>query len=166
MRRNAMRKKEKKDKRIKGCPDPGCERHTGHYKYKADDRFCTLCGSQLVFVCAKCFKEIEDTEDHRRYCEDCKPEKQKDSNGPEKPPKEKKPKEKKKKEPGKSKEAVEKSVAVIKGKVPQIKEKAIQIASDPKVQRAAIEVAYIAKDGIKHRKTRRIVGALIRAARK
>ncbi|MBR4091185.1 MAG: hypothetical protein IKK28_09995, partial [Mogibacterium sp.] len=59
-----------------------------------------------------------------------------------------------------------KSVAVIKGKAPQIRERAIKIASDPKVQRAALEVADIAKDGIRHRKTRRVIGALIRAARK
>ena len=56
----------KKDKRIKGCPDPGCERHVEHYKYKAGDQFCTLCGARLVYVCAKCFEEIEDSEDQRR----------------------------------------------------------------------------------------------------
>ena len=26
-----------KDKRIKGCPEPGCARHIEHYKYKPDD---------------------------------------------------------------------------------------------------------------------------------
>ena len=169
-----------KDKRIKGCPDPGCERHNEHYKYKPTDRFCTLCGSQLVYVCAKCFKEIEDTEDHRRYCEDCKPKQSKNAAGEQTPPKEKKKKEKKevikekkppkekkeKKAPGKGKEAVARSVAVIKGKAPQIKERAIKIASDPNVQRAALDVAEIAQYGIKHRKTRRIVRALIRTARK
>ena len=158
----------KKDKRIKDCPEPGCIRHIEHYKYKPDDMFCTLCGSQLVFVCAKCFKEIDDTEDHRRFCEDCKPEKSKENGGKQKPPKEKKKnKEKKeKKEPGKGKEAVARSVAVIKGKAPQIKERAIKIASDPNVQRAALDVAEIAQYGIKHRKTRRIVRVLIRTARK
>lgn len=151
----------KKDKRIKGCPDPDCTRHSEHYKYKPTDRFCTLCGSQLVYVCAKCFKEIADSEDQRRFCEDCKPKQKKD-----RAEAQDHPKEKKKKEPGKGKEAVAKSVAVIKGKAPQVRERAIQIASDPKVQRAALEVAEIAKDGIRHRKTRRVVGALIRAARK
>jgi len=169
-----------KDKRIKGCPDPGCERHNEHYKYKPTDRFCTLCGSQLVYVCAKCFKEIEDTEDHRRYCEDCKPKQSKDSTGTQKPPKEKKKKEKKevtkekkpprekkeKKAPGKGKEAVAKSIAVIKGNAPKIKDEAIRIAKDPKVQRAALEVADIAKEGIRHRKTRRAIGVLIHAAKK
>lgn len=169
-----------KDKRTKGCPEHGCARHNEHYKYKPADRFCTLCGSQLVYVCAKCFKEIEDTEERRRYCEECKPKQTKDSSGAQKPPKEKKKKEKKetvksqkapkekreKKAPGKGKETVAKGVAVIKGKAPQIKERAIKIASDPKVQRAALEVADIAKDGIRHRKTRRVIGALIRAARK
>ena len=162
-----------KDKRIKGCPDPGCARHNEHYKYKPADRFCTLCGSQLVYVCAKCFKEIEDTEDQRRYCEECKPKKSKDgaeSQKPAKKEKKKEPKEKKekkeKKASGKGKEAVSRSVAVIKGKAPQIKDRAIKIASDPKVQRAALEVANIAKEGIRHRKTRRVIGVLIRAARK
>ena len=162
-----------KDKRIKGCPDPGCARHNEHYKYKPADRFCTLCGSQLVYVCAKCFKEIEDTEDQRRYCEECKPKKSKDgaeSQKPAKKEKKKEPKEKKekkeKKASGKGKEAVSRSVAVIKGKAPQIKDRAIKIASDPKVQRAALEVADIAKEGIRHRKTRRVIGVLIRAARK
>ena len=169
-----------KDKRIKGCPDPGCARHNEHYKYKPADRFCTLCGSQLVYVCAKCFKEIEDTEDQRRYCEECKPKKSKDGAESQKPAKKEKKKEKKgtsklkqppkekkeKKAPGKGKEAVSRSVAVIKGKAPQIKDRAIKIASDPKVQRAALEVADIAKEGIRHRKTRRVIGVLIRAARK
>ena len=162
-----------KDKRVKGCPEPGCARHNEHYKYKPDDMFCTLCGSQLVYVCAKCFKEIEDTEDQRRYCEECKPKKSKDgaeSQKPAKKEKKKEPKEKKekkeKKASGKGKEAVSRSVAVIKGKAPQIKDRAIKIASDPKVQRAALEVADIAKEGIRHRKTRRVIGVLIRAARK
>lgn len=158
-----------KDKRIKGCPEPGCARHIEHYKYKPDDCFCTLCGSKLVYVCAKCFGEIEDTEEKRRYCENCRPKQAEDGKRKPKPPKEKRPKEKKpkeKKEPGKGREAVAKSVAVIKGKAPEIRERAIQIASDPKVQRAALEVAEIAKDGIRHRKTRRVVGALIRAAKK
>ena len=157
----------KKDKRIKGCPDPECARHNERYKYKSTDRFCTLCGSQLVYVCAKCFEEIEDTGDQRRYCENCKPKQSEDGAGSQKPPKEKKKKEKKeKKASGKGKETVARSVAVIKGKAPQIKERAVQIAKDPKVQRAALEVAEIAKDGIKHRKTRRVVGVLIRAAKK
>ena len=159
----------KKDKRIKGCPDPGCERHVEHYKYKADDQFCTLCGARLVYVCAKCFEEIEDSEDQRRYCYNCKPEKEKGGTGDPKPPKEKKekpPKEKKEKAPGKGKETVARSVAVIKGKAPQIRDGAIRIATNPKVQRAALEVAEIAKDGIKHKRTRRVVGALIRAVKK
>ena len=155
----------KKDKRIKGCPDPGCERHVEHYKYKADDQFCTLCGARLVYVCAKCFEEIEDSEDQRRYCYNCKPEKEKGGTGDPKPPKEKKekpPKEKKEKASGKGKE----TVAVIKGKAPQIRDGAIRIATNPKVQRAALEVAEIAKDGIKHKRTRSVVGALIRAVKK
>lgn len=159
----------KKDKRIKGCPDPGCERHVEHYKYKADDQFCTLCGARLVYVCAKCFEEIEDSEDQRRYCYNCKPEKERGGTGDPKPPKEKKekpPKEKKEKAPGKGKETVARSVAVIKGKAPQIRDGAIRIATNPKVQRAALEVAEIAKDGIKHKRTRRVIGVLIRAVKK
>ena len=131
--------------------------------------FCTLCGSKLVYVCAKCFEEIEDSEDQRRYCYNCKPEKEKGGTGDPKPPKEKKekpPKEKKEKAPGKGKETVARSVAAIKGKAPQIRDGAIRIATNPKVQRAALEVAEIANDGIKHKRTRRVVGALIRAVKK
>ena len=137
----------KKDKRIKGCPDPDCARHVEHYKYKTSDRFCTLCGSQLVYVCAKCFDVIEDSEDKRRYCENCKPKKQKDGTEEQKPAKEKKKKEKKKEKD-------------------KIKEGAKKIASDPKTQRAVLEVAEIAKDGIRNRKVRKAVGVIIRAAKK
>lgn len=209
---------DKKDKRIKGCPDPECERHIEHFKYKSTDKFCTRCGSQLAFVCAKCFEPIEDTEDQRRFCEACKPKESKDSENLQKPSKnnsedkEQKAKEKvekkqekeekkqereekkaaekqeqeakklekkeqkeaakaqkppkEKKAPGEGKDTFSKGVAVIKGKAPQIKEGAKKIARNPKVQRAALEVAEIAKDSIKHRKTRRIVGILIRAAKK
>ncbi|MBQ6456085.1 MAG: hypothetical protein IJJ31_03030, partial [Mogibacterium sp.] len=71
-----------------------------------------------------------------------------------------------KKESGKGKKAVARSVAVIKGKAPQIKEGAKKIASDPKTQRAVLEVAEIAKDGIRNRKVRKAVGVIIRAAKK
>jgi GAF domain-containing protein len=51
-------------------------------------------------------------------------------------------------------------------KAPQIKEGAKKIASDPKTQRAVLEVAEIAKDGIRNRKVRKAVGVIIRAAKK
>lgn len=52
------------------------------------------------------------------------------------------------------------------GKVKRIKERAIQIAKDPQVQITALEIANIAKYGIRRKKTRRIVGKIIKAARK
>lgn len=61
-----------KDKRIKACPNAECNRNTEKYRYKATDKFCTICGSELVFVCADCFKKIADVDsDHVRcaYCE-------------------------------------------------------------------------------------------------
>ena len=61
-----------KDKRIKACPNAECSRNTEKYRYKATDKFCTICGSELVFVCADCFKKIADVDsDHVRcaYCE-------------------------------------------------------------------------------------------------
>ena len=68
----------KKDRRIKGCPNIDCDRHNSKYKYKSSDKYCTLCGSELIYVCAECYKEIEDAPDMHRYCENCKAEKKQD----------------------------------------------------------------------------------------
>ena len=59
------------DKRSKGCPNIICEQHKKKVKYKADNDFCPKCGTRLIYVCAKCFKEIEDIDEKHRICRSC-----------------------------------------------------------------------------------------------
>jgi hypothetical protein len=61
-----------KDKRVKGCPEPSCQKFSSKYKFKAEDKYCTACGSELVFVCAKCHGPIDDAEGPtHRICAGC-----------------------------------------------------------------------------------------------
>lgn len=60
-----------KDKRKKGCPDTDCQRNIKKVKQDADNDFCPKCGVRLVFVCAKCFDEIEDIDANHRICKKC-----------------------------------------------------------------------------------------------
>ena len=62
------------DRRSKGCPNSSCEEHKKKVKHKTDDDFCPKCGSRLIYVCSKCFKEIEDTDEKHRICKRCKTE--------------------------------------------------------------------------------------------
>lgn len=59
------------DKRKKGCPNESCERHNDKIKLKATEEFCPKCGTKLIFVCSKCFKEIEDGDPNHRICRLC-----------------------------------------------------------------------------------------------
>ena len=40
-------------------------------KMKAEDEYCPKCGAELVFVCKKCFKEIQDIDEDHRICNHC-----------------------------------------------------------------------------------------------
>lgn len=60
-----------KDKRIKRCTNPTCERYITKYKYKATEKYCSLCGNSLVFVCGDCFDKIEDEGPQHRICARC-----------------------------------------------------------------------------------------------
>lgn len=60
-----------KDKRIKICPNENCECYKKKMKYKASDEYCSQCNTKLVFVCAKCFREIEDIDASHRICRLC-----------------------------------------------------------------------------------------------
>lgn len=60
-----------KDRRVKGCTNASCERNIKKHKYKASDNYCTLCGSNLVFVCSGCFSKIEDNGPHHKFCKRC-----------------------------------------------------------------------------------------------
>ena len=65
-----------KDRRVKGCPNEECQRMTGHYRYKATDQYCTICGSELVFVCPGCFGKLADQGPKHIYCATCEAEKE------------------------------------------------------------------------------------------
>lgn len=57
--------------RVRGCPNAQCENHIRQVKQYAEDDYCPKCGSPLVFVCANCFREIEEPGDSHRYCTQC-----------------------------------------------------------------------------------------------
>ena len=59
------------DGRKKGCPNEECERHQKKIKMKATDEFCPKCGTRLVYVCSKCFTEIEDIDPKHKICKLC-----------------------------------------------------------------------------------------------
>ena len=59
------------DKRAKGCPNPSCENHIKKVKIKASDDFCPKCGEPLIFVCKKCFCEIQDLGMEHTKCTHC-----------------------------------------------------------------------------------------------
>lgn len=59
------------DRRKKCCPNEQCEMHKKKKTKKASEKYCSICGTQLVYVCAKCFKEIEDKGVEHRVCRHC-----------------------------------------------------------------------------------------------
>ncbi len=65
-----------KDKRIKGCPNENCEQRQKKIKYKSSDEYCPKCGSRLIFVCNKCFSQIEDIDPSHKICKRCEAESQ------------------------------------------------------------------------------------------
>ena len=62
-----------KDKRVKCCPNTQCEHNQDRkkHRYRASDRFCSLCGNELVYVCAKCLNSIVDNGPAHRVCASC-----------------------------------------------------------------------------------------------
>ena len=111
----------KKDKRIKGCPNVTCPEFQAKAKYEADDNYCKKCGTPLTFVCAKCFRKIEDVEG-QRLCPDCECRKK-----------------------TKVSDATKKAAVVVKQKAPEALETAIE-----KVRNASDEdsKAALAKDAL------------------
>lgn len=55
-------------KAFKGCINEGCIAHK-KIKYKDSDEFCSKCGNALSYVCAGCWKVMEDNS--ARYCISC-----------------------------------------------------------------------------------------------
>lgn len=60
-----------KDKRVKGCSDPSCQKAEKKVKFKAEENYCPICGSELVFVCSKCHGPLEDEGPNHRVCSGC-----------------------------------------------------------------------------------------------
>lgn len=63
-----------KDRRSKGCPNEKCVMHIDKKTLNADNDFCPKCGTKLIYVCAKCFTEIEDIGETHRKCKRCEAE--------------------------------------------------------------------------------------------
>ncbi len=62
------------DRRKKGCPNESCERHQKKIMLKATEEYCPKCGTKLIYVCSKCFREIEDIDPKHRICGLCEAE--------------------------------------------------------------------------------------------
>ena len=60
-------------KAFKGCTNPDCKAYKKIH-YKKADAFCLKCGNQLSFVCAECWKPMEDGK--AKYCISCAAEKE------------------------------------------------------------------------------------------
>lgn len=145
----------KKDKRVKGCPNEACPEHTNAKKYAADDNYCKKCGMQLIFVCVKCHKEIEDIAGHR-LCMDCEAA-QKDDGGKVAHAAKNAGREVKKK-------AINGAVKV-KDNAPVALEKAKEIAKNKKAQKAVAVVADVAADAVKNPKAKKVVKGVIKAVK-
>lgn len=65
-----------KDKRVKGCPNTLCDRNKKKYKYTATDKYCTLCGTELTFVCPVCFRKLADIGPDHVLCVSCQAERE------------------------------------------------------------------------------------------
>ncbi len=59
------------DKRKKGCPNEKCEMHKKKKFQSLENDYCPKCGTKLVFVCTKCFRQIEDIDYKHRICSLC-----------------------------------------------------------------------------------------------
>lgn len=63
-----------KDRRAKGCPNETCPMHKEKKKQPAGNEYCPKCGSKLIYVCEKCFAEIEDIDYSHKKCKRCEAE--------------------------------------------------------------------------------------------
>ena len=58
------------DKRTKGCPNEKCKEYK-RIKYKAEDKYCKACGSELIFVCRRCWTPLSGDDQNRSICVKC-----------------------------------------------------------------------------------------------
>ncbi len=63
-----------KDRRVKGCPNEECVMHLDKKKMDSDNEFCPKCGTKLIYVCTRCFTEIENLGTKHRKCKRCEAE--------------------------------------------------------------------------------------------
>ena len=63
-----------KDKRKKGCPNEACELHKKQVKQGVEVDYCPKCGTKTIFVCEKCFCEIQDIDEKHIICDRCEAE--------------------------------------------------------------------------------------------
>lgn len=55
--------------KIKGCVNQDCLAKQNKIKYKETECYCSKCGQELSFVCAKCYTVIQDN--NAKYCIRC-----------------------------------------------------------------------------------------------
>lgn len=60
-------------KAFKGCTNIECIAYKKTH-YKKEDKYCPKCGKPLSFVCAECWKPLEDGSE--KYCISCKAKKE------------------------------------------------------------------------------------------
>ena len=62
------------DNRKKGCPNTECQMNSKKKQFNTDTNYCPTCGTKLIFVCKKCFSEIEDIGSKHKLCSLCEAE--------------------------------------------------------------------------------------------
>ena len=156
----------KKDKRVKGCPNPNCIEHTERKKYKADDQFCKKCGMALIFVCSRCHTEIEDIEGHS-LCKKCEAKVLEDGGKIKLAVKDLGRKAKKTVSKGAKNAAskVKTNAIRVKDKAPEVLSKARALARNRKVQRAAAVLADAAVEGMKNPRVKRVAKRIIKVVK-
>ena len=56
-------------KAFKGCVNEDCIAYKKRH-YNKEDNYCLVCGKELYFVCADCWKQLSDNKE--KYCITCK----------------------------------------------------------------------------------------------
>ena len=62
----------------KGCSNESCQAYKKKRNYKETESFCSICGSPLVYVCKKCYKQLPTASEN--YCVRCNAENDDDTN--------------------------------------------------------------------------------------
>ena len=157
----------KKDKRVKGCIDESCQAHIEKRKYKAGEEYCSKCGKPLAFVCAECYKQIENVYGHK-FCMLC--EAQKKHHGG-------KIKHELKKFGDKAKADIalgakkagtkaKQGALNVKNEAPRRFSQLKEAAKNPKVRQAGAVLADAAVDKVKNPKVRKVAKDLVKVVKK